>query len=57
MVMAPWEKAQMTLPTAMTTADNITAEITSENALFLDALFLLNFVSPFKRYKKGLEIN
>lgn len=44
----------MTLPTARTTEDSITAEITGENARFLDALVLLNFVSPFNRYKKGV---
>jgi hypothetical protein len=47
----------MTLPTARTTEDSITAEITGENARFLDALVLLNFGSPLIDIKKGLEIN
>jgi len=45
--MAPWEKAQMAPPTARTTADNITAEITGENALLLEVLSTLKFGSPF----------
>jgi len=38
----------------MMTADNIIADITGEIARLLDALLLLNFGSPFNRYKKGV---
>ena len=41
--MASWLKAQTTPPTAKTTADNITAAITAENARLLDALVSLIF--------------
>ena len=39
----------------MTTADNITAEITGENALLLDALLLLTFGSPYEYEKRYRE--
>ena len=54
MVMAPWEKAQMAPPTAMTTADSNNADITLEKALLPHVLFKPNLGSPFNINKKGV---